>query len=279
MNKPTLLLVDNGSTRPAATMNLRRLARQLEKRVESTVHPVSLQHADKIPPEQLEGHAAMIFPSFLRNQLLAGNREFVVLPLFFGQSRALTSFIPGQVRMLTDEFGEFSLRVADVLVPLPHGEPALVALLRDNIYTAASEQLRTISHVILVDHGSRIPEVTAVRSYLAAQLRDALGGDVELHEAVMERCESREFDFNGPLLSETLADIAKTSPKNISVVLALLFLSPGRHAGPGGDIAEICRQANRAYPRLNVFTSPLVGDHPALIDILQTRMEKALSLA
>lgn len=276
MRNPTLLLVDNGSTRPEATKNLRRLAGQLGTRIGTTVHPVSLQHADKIAPELLDGNGAVTFSDFIRNQLRAGNREFLVVPLFFGESRALTSFIPEQVQRLTAECGEFSIRVADVLVPLPEGEPELVKLLRDNIGKATSDQRRPTSHVIMVDHGSPIPEVTAVRKHLASQLRDSLDDNIGFSEAVMERRKGIEFDFNGPLLYDVLADVAKNHSDDISIVLSLLFISPGRHAGPDGDIAQICREVTQTNPHLQISMSPLVGDHPALVDILFSRLEKAL---
>lgn len=277
MDTPTILLVDNGSTRPEATLKLRHLARQLGRKVAATVHPVSLQHADRIPADAIQGCAAVTFASFLRGQLRAGQREFLLLPLFFGASRALSSFVPDQATRLIEEFGDFSLRVADVLVPLPQGEPALATLLRENIALATGATQRPVSHVLLVDHGSPIPQVTAVRTYLASQLRGRLEGRIELREAVMERRDGPEFDFNGQRLDAALNDIARTASGDAHVVLSLLFISPGRHAGPGGDIAEICTRIAREHPRLTISTSPLVGDHPALIDILQARLNAALA--
>ena len=59
-------------------------------------------------------------------------------------------------------------------------------------------------------------------------------------------------------------------------VLAMLFLSPGRHAGEGGDIAEICAAAEQRHPGLRVRPTALVGEHPAIVDILATRLRQAL---
>ena len=52
---PTMLLIDNGSSRPGSTLVLRRLAAALSERIGSEVHPVSLQHADKVAAADLGG--------------------------------------------------------------------------------------------------------------------------------------------------------------------------------------------------------------------------------
>jgi len=50
------------------------------------------------------------------------------------------------------------------------------------------------------------------------------------------------------------------------------FLLPGRHAGPGGDIAKICREAGAASGgALRTTMTALVGEHSLLIDILADR--------
>src|SRR6056300_200410 len=118
MDKQTIILLDNGSRRAEATLSLRKLAHSLEDTVGETIYPVSLQHANHIDPGLVEGRPALIFEAFLRDQLQSGKRKFLVVPLFFGQSRALTSFIPDVVSRLQKEFGPFGLNLADVLCPL-----------------------------------------------------------------------------------------------------------------------------------------------------------------
>ena len=51
---------------------------------------------------------------------------------------------------------------------------------------------------------------------------------------------------------------------------------PGRHAGAGGDIAEICTAAEAANPGLKVTPTALVGEHPDLVEILQRRLDAVL---
>ncbi|MEJ2619651.1 MAG: CbiX/SirB N-terminal domain-containing protein [Candidatus Thiodiazotropha sp.] len=273
MKNPTIMLADNGSKRADSVINLRRLSEQLSKCSNHQVFPVSLQHADKIPREALSGKPAEILLTFLHKKLSQGETRFILIPLFFGLSRALTSFIPQQLEKLTAEFGAFTLTMADVLYPLPQGEPRVAEILY--------QQLQIPNHgdsprlVILVDHGSPLPQVTEVRHRVAADLRKRLPSEVNLQEAVMERRPGSEYDFNGELLNEQLAKIA-LSRTNISIDIAMLFLSPGRHAGAGGDIETICQQLTANHPGLRIRISPLLGQHPQIADILRDRLDSAL---
>lgn len=268
--EPLLILADNGSRRAGATLGLRMLAKRLGDELGQPVAPVSLQHADKIPADQLNGEPAQVFVDFLREQLTAGQRHFVVLPLFFGESRALTSFIPDQVDLLTEEFGEFELRIADVISPLPDGEPRLVDILRNHIDAARGQAGEGASHVIVTDHGSPIPTVTAVRRHVAEQLAQWVEHGIEIRQAVMERREGVEYDFNGRLLADELDAIAAKGDR-AHVIVAMLFLLPGKHAGEGGDVASICEAAEQRNPGLRVDVTALVGTHPLLVDILRDR--------
>ena len=83
--------------------------------------------------------------------------------------------------------------------------------------------------VLLCDHGSPIKEVTRCRDQLAAALRRKLGlTAAELVACSMERREGAEYAFNEPLLQDAL-----TRTRG-DVVILMLFLLPGRHAGPDG---------------------------------------------
>ena len=268
----TVLLVDNGSTRPAATLNLRRLAKALSDSTGRTVYPVSLQHADRIAPNRLDGLPALTFSPFMHDQLEQGVRRFRIIPLFFGPSRALSSFIPDQVAVLSKEFGPVTFDIAEVLCPLPAGEPRLAKIALDNIRETAQAQDIDVGRIIVVDHGSPVPAVTAVREYVADELRRLLDAEVELAQAVMERRVGSDYDFNGPLVERQLKVWAIQSRVQ-PVILAMMFLLPGRHAGNCGDIEQICSKVTNQYPGFAVYISPLVADHPMLIEILQDRLK------
>ncbi len=272
---PHVLLLDNGSSRPDSTLTLRRLAAALGERLGQPVRPVSLQHSDKVPAQALGGLGADTFEPFLRRTLSEGERDFLVVPLFFGPSRALSQFIPETAAACERDFGPLRVRVAPELCPLPAGEPRLASILADHV--AATAEAAGIAHrrVVLVDHGSPIPPVTAVRRWLAGRLRERLGGETQLEEAVMERRPGAGYDFNGDLLELVLNRLGEADAMG-PVILAMLFLAPGRHAGAGGDIAGIIAAAEQSHPGLRIHATPLVGAHPALIDILANRAAAAL---
>lgn len=266
----TLILLDNGSSRAASTRRLRGLAEAMAARIGEPVWPVSLLHADKAPLAELDGVPAETLAPFLDRRLAAGERCFLIAPLFFGPSRALTDAIPEIVAAKRVAHGPFSLDVAPPLCP-PGGEPRLIAILGDHLAEAAAAIGARAERVVLVDHGSPIPQVTAARQWLAAALRERLGASVTLTEAAMERRPGPAYDFNGEPLEHVLARLAAEETAR-PIFLLPLFLAPGRHAGPGGDIAGMRRAIEAHYPGLKIVQAKLVGDHPDLIEILAARV-------
>ena len=90
--------------------------------------------------------------------------------------------------------------------------------------------------------------------------------------ASMERRDGEAYDFNEPLLETLLA----TPPFDSGdVVLAMAFLSPGRHAGEGGDIAQIVEAATAARPDLRVHITPLLATQSLVAAVLRDRVEAA----
>ena len=269
-----ILLSDNGSKQADATLQLRTLADQLSTLTGKAIYPVSLQHADSISADKLNGKSADTFSDFVRNKLEQGEKEFVLLPLFFGNSRALTSFVPDEVTKLKEEYGEFNFILADVIYPLPKGEPLLVDIIYQNILQVAANHNKNIEHVVLVDHGSPVPEITDVRKQVAVDLKKRLSAKAMLSEASMERREGKEYDFNGELLEDELIANAKAGVTEI--IVAMMFFLPGRHAGACGDVDEICTRVMNIYPSLNVMISPLISEQSLLSSILENRLNAAL---
>jgi len=267
MTAPEVLLVDNGSLAPAATLRLRRLAAALAGRIGRPVAPVSLLHADKVPPDQLGGLAAETFAPALERRAVQGNAGCVVVPLFFGPTAALTEFVPGVVRRLRERRGRFDVRLAPPL--FAEGDDRLARILADQAAAAASGAQR----VVLVDHGSPLRAVAAVRDRLASRLAELLGDGFAVVAASMERRPEPEFDFSGPLLAEVLG---RPEWNTGDVVVARQFLLPGRHAGPGGDVERICRDAEMEGRGRRIRLTPLVGEHPRLIEILADRWREGL---
>ena len=265
-----IILLDNGSKRPEATRNLRRLAAAMTRRKGEDVHAVSLLHSSSIPAALLDGRPAVTIEPFLRQQIDQGARKFVIVPLFFGPSRAIDVFLPEVVSRLEAEVGALQIDVAPVLCPLPGGEPRLVDILEANVRDVMQAQQMTPARILLVDHGSPLAAVTAVRTWLAAMFRLRFSGIATVAEAVMERREDRQYDFNGELLEHALATAAQQTEQTI---LAMQFISPGRHAGAGGDIDDIARKVMNRYPGFRAVASPLIGEHPLFEEILSDRID------
>lgn len=276
---PLTLLVDNGSLQPAATFVLRGLASKLGERLKQPVEAVSLLHSSGIDPQLLGGNPAEILFPALERRLEGGQHEFIVVPLFFGPSQALTVYVPDNFGRLRAKFPKLRITLASHL----HApdDTRLAHIIADQVRaelamspsTASQSEASQQTRVALVDHGSPVATVTNVRNQLAQQVSIELGSLVAaVAPCSMERRPEPAYDFCDPLLSALL----NTAPwSGCRVIVAMQFLLPGRHAGPTGDVAEICRTAQVAHPNLRTVMTKLVAEHPLLIDILADRWRSA----
>ena len=272
MNTPTVFLIDNGSLRPQATVALRLLAQALARRSAMPVEAVSLLHSHKIGADKLNGVPATIVKRRLRELLAAGQRDFICLPLFLGPSLAIADYLPQVVNELSGEHPELKVRIASVLAgeDLDAPDPRLAQMLADQIRAL---QASPDTKLALVDHGTPIIEVNRVRNTVAQQLACELGVPVVL-PCSMERREGKAYAFNDPLL-EKLGSIDDFVGGRL--ILAMFFLLPGRHAGEGGDVAEICEGLIAEGSFEQIQNTPLLGEHPMLIEILEDRLREVMS--
>ena len=267
---PGVLLMDNGSLEPAAILRLRVLAEELAARLGRSVQPVSLQHSDRVPPGPLGGRAAETLEAALRRRLAAGENEFALLPLFIGPTRALSGFLPEIVNRLQAEYPALKVRAAPPLFSERDDRLGLILAEQVTATVAGTGAEASSIRVAVVDHGSPVRAVTEVRNRIAVQLAHRLGDRVAaVAPCSMERRPGADYDFNEPLLAHLLT----TRHWNTGVVVvAHLFLLPGRHAGADGDVARICQEAERtAGGRLRTVRAGLLADHPLLLDILHDR--------
>jgi hypothetical protein len=272
MTAPIVFLVDNGSLRPQATLCLRSLADALARRTALPVEAVSLLHSHKIAADKLSGVPATIVKRRLRECLAAGQREFICLPLFLGPSLAVIDYLPQVVDELSCEYPELKVRIASVLAgdDLDAPDPRLAQILADQIRTL---QPSPSTKVALVDHGTPIPEVNRVRNAVGRQLASELDASAVL-PCSMERREDEAYAFNDPLL-EKLGEVDEYPGGRL--ILDMFFLLPGRQAGEGGDVAEICDGLIAEGAFEEIQTTPLLGEHPMLLEILEDRLRDTLS--
>ncbi len=268
---PRLLLMDNGSLRPEAVHALRAAASGLSQRLGRTVLPVSLSHVDRIDTGRLGGEPAHTVDQAITARLASGDRDFLILPLFFGPSRALTDTLPRRLDALRDDWPDLRWRLAELVYPLPGGEPRLAELMVEHLRLAALQAGLSAPPVCLVDHGSPSPRVAEARHHLARAMERMLGQPVA--EAAMERRPGAQYDFNGPQLEDWLERQAAAGQSEL--LLALMFFLPGRHAGAGGDIEAIMERVMQRHPGLRIAATPLVGEHPLLLEILLDRLRDA----
>jgi sirohydrochlorin ferrochelatase len=272
---PTCFLFDNGSLRAASTLSLRGIGGRLRARLGGVeVRAVSLLHSSTVGAGELGGERAELLEPALEAALGRGENNFVLLPLFFGPSAAVTEYVPERLRALEKKFPQLRVRVARWLVDANAPDDLrLAAILADGVRRVAAGVRWSRPKVVLVDHGSPQRGVAAVRDFLGGQLRRLLGSETAaVAVASMERRPEPAFAFTEPLLADLLRSENFGSGE---VVVALQFLSPGRHAGPGGDIAEICAEAMRARPGLRVVMTDLVGADERLADVLADRYREA----
>ncbi len=258
-----IFLVDNGSLRPDAYLNLCKIAAEVSAVIGNCVKPAPLLHANKIPCEELGGNSAVLLEAQITEGLLNGVSEFTVLPLFFGESGALTDYLPRRLKKLSESHGQFKVKqLKPLFIDASNGGDILVAILEDRVRSSTNDHQLEECKIVLVDHGSPKVAVTNVRNQLAQLLNERFLLDgFEVVAASMERRPGPEYSFNEPLLETLLANISTGN-----VVVAQLFLAPGRHAGPNGDIAAICEQAEAVSDNLNIFRTDLIGNHPLIIE-------------
>ena len=306
-----ILLLDNGSLAPSSTLALRDLATRVSAASGAHVAPVSARFSDRLPAAELNGLLAECLPRAITRLAGEGHSHFIILPAFLGPSDTLTKFVPS----LFASHGDISFHVCRPLVDVREsGEDDRVArALVDGVRSSVARQSPGDSPAVIVcDHGSPLSAVNDVRNHVAAQVAMLLNGEAAgVSPASMERRLGAAYDFNEPTLAGLLAGTARgVAPFSVAdradgtdsllpggegghapspfssgrVVVAMMFVSPGKHAGPGGDVATIVDEAvataaARAggHPPLAVSMSPLLGEHPLIVELLVDRLAEGVT--
>lgn len=276
MSKVCYLITDNGSYRPEATFSLRRLAERLGEKVGETIHAVSLLHSIKISTEKLDGIPAEIFEPFILKMKEEGYNRFHVTPMFFGPSAAILEYMPQRVEDLRPDWPELEVRIAPCVVNIEDKDDTRMAqILVDQIRATQAEKNFSSPAVAVVDHGAPRIAVTEVRNHLGEQVR-ALLPESEFPVVTacsMERRDGDEYAFNEPLLEHVIGSEGFQK----EIIVSMLFASPGRHAGPGGDVAQICEEAAGKHSDLQWQMSELVAGHEGIIELLAERFQEGLT--
>lgn len=277
-------LIDNGSLEPAAHVHLRATAAALSEKTGVNVHAVSWKHSDRIVPGDAVlpqetstpergahafGAAAWTLDPFVRAMSAFGQREFLFVPFFISAQGAIGSALRTDLEKLQRAlaFGHdgaaFEFAFTDGLAAAG-AIPSIVSERVRATLGSASSSFDTPPPVIVLDHGGPSAASAALRDEIAGEVRRELGFEIGPLAAA-----SMEGSF-GPLLADQLRAEGFAQRK---VIVAPMFLSPGRHAGPGGDIARIC-----AASSTRCHITDLVGTHPAVHDALASALHDTLSI-
>lgn len=123
--------------------------------------------------------------------------------------------------------------------------------------------MRTV--VVLVAHGSRVPEASVAHRAVCSQLEHRLGDDTPVEPAFLE--------LNEPDIP-TAIDQAVAGGAERVVVLPY-FLHPGNHTLR--DIPQEVEDARRRHPATSIHQAAVFGADPALVSALADQVRSALS--
>lgn len=225
----------------------------------------------------LDGIPARIVKPTLRRAVQAGKRRFICLPLFLGPSQAITGYLPELFEEAARETPDLQFKIADPLAgpDVEHPDARLAEILVeqvDEVIRSASIQGRP--KVALVDHGTPLEAVNRLRNRVAGQLQMILGDRVaEVVATSMERRPGDAYAFNEPLLEHLGSE---ERHRGGTLVVAMFFLLPGRHAGEDGDVARICEHLIRTGTFERIEKTGLIGENRRLVDILEDRLNATL---
>jgi len=252
-----IALIDNGSLEAAAHLRLRALALALSDQTGVNIHPVSWKHSYRVPAAALGDRPGETLTPFVRRHVDDGAHSFLFVPFFISPQGAIGSALRRDLELLQAESGGFDLNFTPGLAE----SGALASIIADRV-RQTSPATASDAPIVLVDHGGPSSSSAGLRDRVAADAAALLRRSV--HPCSME-------GEHPPLLEHLLANPGFADR---DVIVAQLFLSPGRHAGPGGDIEEICRSSPARCHR-----TALVGDHPKVTAILSAAIRRSLSSA
>jgi sirohydrochlorin ferrochelatase len=118
--------------------------------------------------------------------------------------------------------------------------------------------------LLLVDHGSRIPEANAALEQIAEGIRAAEPDRIVL---------TAHMELARPGIAEALDACAAAGAREVVVVPC--FLSPGGHAT--SDVPRLAREAASRHAGLSLRVAEPLGPHPKLAEIALERAAEALA--
>ena len=271
-------LVDNGSLRPDSILSLRKVAKNLSTLVQVEVFPIGLMHSHKVNPGLIGGEPALSVESLTSSEFSEESTELIFIPFFFGPSLGIREWLPKKLNSWIGEHPTVSFRILGEL--FRSGDDRIARALADHSRKTIRESKMRHPSLALVDHGTPLREVNQVREQVGDELEKLMSSEIsDFSTCSMERREGKEYDFNDPLLESILEKWSENKDKDIQILVAPLFLSPGRHAGEGGDLSQICSRFHCAEKNILIERSDLLGQHPLVLEVLRDRIKECKSFS
>ena len=269
MKTPICLLVDNGSLRPEAILNLRNIAQQLGADCSHEVIPVGLLHSNKIDKSMLNGVRGETLGTFLSSKKGQDELSLLILPFFLGPSLGVTDYLVKKLEIWKKERVGRSFKVLSCIHSYDDTKLA-DALISETNRVIKNEGIDS-PHIAMVDHGTPIIEVNMVREDVGKSLEKMIGTKASgFATCSMERRKGDEYDFNEPLIEAVLDDWGNSGVREI--VVSLLFLLAGRHAGKGGDLDNIFNKAKSKFHGMRITPTRPLGQNPLIYELLKDKL-------
>lgn len=261
-------LIDNGSLRAGSILQMRNIATRLSRSSDCLIEPYGLMHSHKVDPAQLNGEPGHSMQEYLESHKSKQVNEIRALPFFLGPSLAITDWLPENLAAW--QKSDSGVRKYQILPPLyQKGDNRLAEAMSDLCIAQIKNNDLQSPRVAMVDHGTPLLEVNQVREVVGEEMKRILDGQIAgFSTCAMERRPDPQYDFNNPLL-ETLLE-QWHQERVPEVVVSQFFLLPGRHAGPDGDLAEICQPF--IEKGMKIFRTDNLGAHPLVEQILLDRI-------
>ncbi len=262
-------LIDNGSLRSGSILEMRKIAHNLSVSSGHLIRPFGLMHSHKVDPRELEGVPGDSMQNFLLSEEQESIADIRALPFFLGPSLAITDWLPENLAAWKEKRpGHRSYRI---LKPLyQSGDDRLARAMSDLCIQQIKNSGFVKPHVALVDHGTPLPSVNLVREKVGDEMRKIIASKISgFSTCAMERRPAPKYDFNNPLLENLLGMWMQNGVKE--VIVSQFFLLPGRHAGPDGDLAEICKPFIEGG--MKIERTQNLGNHPLVHEILRERIQ------
>ncbi|MEC8043768.1 MAG: CbiX/SirB N-terminal domain-containing protein [Verrucomicrobiota bacterium] len=265
--------MDNGTLRPDSILNLRKVAKNLSTLVQVEVFPIGLMHSHKVDPGLIGGEPALSVESLTSSEFSEESTELIFIPFFFGPSLGIREWLPKKLNSWIGEHPNVSFRILGEL--FRSGDDRIARALADHSRKTIRESKMCHPSLALVDHGTPLREVNQVREQVGDELEKLMSSEIsDFSTCSMERREGKEYDFNDPLLESILEKWSENKDKDIQILVAPLFLLPGRHAGEEGDLAKICSRFHCAEKNILIERSDLLGQHPLVLEVLRDRIKE-----